>query len=195
MLSDLGRRQADAVHAALAPMLDTAPLLASGDLRRQLDTAVPWTADGTELQVDSRWNEYDSEQVLGAHADVPASLEAPGGSGTLTSRRFQEILDPALERWIASDPSWTAFKTGALDALRELASALGSGQTGIAFTSGGTIAACAAALLGAPDRVFVALNRTAVNTGVTRIISGRRGLSLVSYNEHGHLEKDQLSFR
>jgi hypothetical protein len=73
-----------------------------------------------------------------------------------------------------------------------VAAALGSGETAIAFTSGGVIAACALAVLGVPDDAFVALNRVAVNGAVTKVISGRRGLSLVSYNEHGHLERDGL---
>jgi hypothetical protein len=35
---------------------------------------------------------------------------------------------------------------------------------------------------------LVALNRVTVNTGVTKIVSGRAGTSLLSFNDHGHLE-------
>jgi broad specificity phosphatase PhoE len=197
VLSELGRRQSTAVHGAISAALEDAPLLVSGDLRRQRETATPWTASGQDLAIDARWNEYDSEYVLRRYAGVPASVEAAAGSGTLSSRGLQELLDPALDAWISEgeDASWAGFRRDALAALEEVATALSSGQTGLVFTSGGVIAACAVALLGARDDVFVALNRTAVNTGITRVIAGRRGLSLVSYNEHGHLRPGEVTFR
>jgi hypothetical protein len=54
------------------------------------------------------------------------------------------------------------------------------------------IAALAAQLLGLPDQATVAFNHVVVNAAITKIVSGRRGMSLVSFNEHGHLEPDQL---
>ena len=50
------------------------------------------------------------------------------------------------------------------------------------------IAALAASLLGLPDRAFVPLNRVSVNTSITKVIVGSRGKTLVSYNDHSHLE-------
>lgn len=203
VLSPLGVRQAGAVHRALTAAADgaaPAPVLVAGSLRRQRDTAAPWSAEGATLGEDPRWDEYPTEPVLRRHADAPASLEDDGsGSGTMSSRGFQEILDPALHRWITArgdgPADWPAFRERALAAMHELAGSLASGQTGIAFTSGGVIAACVAALLDAPDPVFVPLNRTAVNTGITKVLVGRRGLSLVSHNEHGHLAPDEVTFR
>ena len=69
------------------------------------------------------------------------------------------------------------------------------GQTGIVFTSGGVIAACVAAVLEVPDGAFVPLNRSAINTGVTKILAGRSGLTLLSYNSHDHLSADRVTFR
>ncbi len=40
---------------------------------------------------------------------------------------------------------------------------------------------------------FIAFNRAAVNTGLTKLIHGRRGSTLVSFNEHGHLERGECS--
>jgi hypothetical protein len=34
-----------------------------------------------------------------------------------------------------------------------------------------------------------------VNTGITRVVSGRRGLTLLSLNEHQHLSRDLLTYR
>ena len=38
------------------------------------------------------------------------------------------------------------------------------------------------------DRAFVPLNRVSVNTSITKVIVGSRGKTLVSYNDHSHLE-------
>jgi hypothetical protein len=37
----------------------------------------------------------------------------------------------------------------------------------------------------------VTLNRVAVNCGVTKLMSGRGGSRLVTFNEHSHLEHDR----
>jgi broad specificity phosphatase PhoE len=113
------------------------------------------------------------------------------------------MLDEALLAWIQAGPdsscaeSWPAFRERALAALQELAAELRSGQDALVFTSGGTIAAVAAALLQAPAPVFVALNKVVVNTSVTKVMAGRSGLRLLSYNEHTHLEHDRavMTFR
>jgi hypothetical protein len=44
-------------------------------------------------------------------------------------------------------------------------------------------------LLELPASAVVAFNRVAVNTGVTKVVHGRGGTTLVSFNEHGHLEQ------
>jgi hypothetical protein len=57
------------------------------------------------------------------------------------------------------------------------------------FTSGGVAAALSVVLLGLPATATVNFNRVAVNTGITKLVSGRRGITLVSFNEHAHLEQ------
>jgi hypothetical protein len=79
--------------------------------------------------------------------------------------------------------------------MHDLRSSVGSGQTAVAFTSGGVIAACVAAILDVPDGAFVPLNRSAVNTGVTKVLAGRSGLTMLSYNSHEHLPPDRVTFR
>jgi hypothetical protein len=58
----------------------------------------------------------------------------------------------------------------------------------LVVTSGGAIAAIATALLDVADDVFVTFNRLGVNTGMSRVAVGRRGTTLVAFNEHAHLE-------
>jgi broad specificity phosphatase PhoE len=121
----------------------------------------------------------------------------------MSSHDFQVLLDEALLAWIAAGEqspcreSWPAYRARTVGALKELAGSLGSGEDALVFSSGGTIAAVAAALLGAPDATFVTLNRVGVNTAVTKVMVGRTGTRLLSYNEHAHLEHDRalMSFR
>lgn len=174
-------------------------VLTAGTLRRQRETAAPWLTGAAELRLDEGWNEYDTDHILDAYAGQQVSLDVADGQEQLPPKVFQEILDSSLARWIA-DPgadaqSWAAFRQSALDALHDLRRSVGSGQTGVAFTSGGVIAVCVAAVLGLPDVAFVPFNRAAVNTGVTKILAGRSGLTLMSYNAHEHLPAERVTFR
>src|SRR3954452_23296173 len=102
VLSETGERQAVALHAALAARGVGADRLFAGAMRRQRDTALPWTRARARLTAGPRWDEYDSGAVLRAHGEVPASLEAHGDAVPLSSRDFQAVLDPAVERWITA---------------------------------------------------------------------------------------------
>ena len=55
-------------------------------------------------------------------------------------------------------------------------------------TSSGIIAAVCAGLLGAGIDGFVALNRVTTNGGITKLVVGRGGVSLVAFNDHAHFE-------
>jgi broad specificity phosphatase PhoE len=174
-------------------------VLVSGSLRRQIDTARPWTDSGLKLDSDPRWDEYDAAAVLDAHGVAMASLErGEGDAPPMSSREFQEILDRALHGWVAAggdgsqDASWPAFRARASAAVEALGAGLDRGQTGVAFTSGGVIAAICVAVLGLDEQSFVALNRVAINAAVTKLVTGRSGTTLVSFNEHAHLEGEGL---
>jgi hypothetical protein len=57
------------------------------------------------------------------------------------------------------------------------------------------VAALCADLLGTGAAGLVALNRVAVNGAITKLAAGRSGLALLTFNEHGHLEGDDLTYR
>jgi len=206
VLSELGERQARLLDEALAGRGVRADRVVVGGLRRQADTAkaCPRSAPG-EPVVDARWDEYDTADVLAHHG--PGFAEGPrtdmGAPAGLDSRAFQDVLDVALTAWqAAADASpcaetWPAFQRRALAALDDLAAGLRSGEHALVFSSGGTIAAICMALLGAPPPAFLALNRVAVNSGATKIMVGRGGARLATYNDHSHLEHDRalMSFR
>lgn len=201
VLSGLGHRQAAALGAELARRGSVPARVVSGAMRRQRDTAAELTAAAgfsATAEVDPRWDEYDHLALLDHHAagPLPVAADADGG------RAVQRALDGALQAWTAGDCAdcgrdWPAFRTETAAALDEMLGGLGSGETGVAVTSGGVIAATVAGLLGLPPEGFVALNRVIANASVTTVIRGRGGTALLAFNEHGHLlgEPGLLSYR
>lgn len=193
VLSPLGHQQAAALgeiwqHRGLVP-----DRIVIGGMRRHRETceAAGLVAD----EVDAGWDEFDHVMML-------ARVPAPDGADT-DPRVFQHWFETASQRWLAGehddyDESFAAF-TDRVSAALDRAAAL-SGTTAV-FTSGGAIAWAVARLLAEDGRVrqdlWNRLNRVCANTGVTHLVSGRRGVSMVSFNEHTHLEgsAELISYR
>jgi broad specificity phosphatase PhoE len=196
VLSPVGVEQTAVLAAALARRELNVTRVCCGTARRQRETAEGCAVGASpEIEVDARWNEYETEEVLAVHGAAAASLEGTGPGGReITSRDFQAILDDALEAWVrsgegtAAAQTWPTFLESRTSALAGLAAGLGSGETGLVFTSGGTIAAICSHLLGDHADLFPRLNRVLVNTGVTKLAVGRAGTSLISFNEHAHID-------
>jgi len=198
VLSETGHEQAAELARELGRSSLTVTRVVSGGLVRQRDTIAPLARE-LELEVveDRRWDEYHAGDILSAHSTTRARQERPAGSDApaISSREFQELLEDALRSWIAAGAdgpageTWPAFAARVDGALQAAAAGLGSGETAVVCTSGGVLAAVAVALLGVEPLTFVRFNRVAVNTGVTKVAVGRSGMTLVSYNEHGHLDR------
>lgn len=192
VLSDTGRRQSEVLGAELARRALRDPVAVAGRLRRQQDTAA-LALPGAELRVDPRWDEYDHRDLLERY---------PSADGTThdgTSRGLQVLLDVALGRWVDDvDGTWPGFSGGAAAALRDLVAGLEPGRDAVVFTSGGIVAAVCADLLGLGAAGVVALNRVSANGAITKLVVGRGGVSLVSFNDHAHFEgeeRDLLTYR
>lgn len=189
-LSPLGHQQAQWTADELERRGVVAGSVRHGSLRRQIETAAP-IPGSAEAVVDPRWNEYDSDDLMAAHSPSTARLH---GSPQISSREFQVILEGALHAWVAAGDAsearetWPQFRGRIQAALTDAAAQVGSGETGIVTTSAGAIAAACTLLLGGDAETFVRFNRTGINAGITKIVTGRGGLSLVSFNDHGHLE-------
>lgn len=189
LLSPLGGLQASAAGRELArrgvTALTRAPIMASGSLQRQRRTAEivagELGVDPAQLLTDERWNEFD------AHALVDSRLGGSGASGGLTSQEFQLELDAEMQAWIdGRSESWEAFSSGAVEALRDVAARTPKGSDAIVATSAGVTAAVVGKLLGLDAQGVIALNRVSVNASITTVISGSRGLSLLTFNDHAH---------
>lgn len=182
-LSDLGAEQSKVVGAELRRRGLDFGAVHSGTMSRQRDTAL---AAGYEPMADLRWNEYDFLDVLrGYTSELPEPVDPRG---------FQAALDDALLAWVAAaqgsayGETWAAFAERVNGALDDLVAALGKGQSAVVFTSGGVIGAITARLIGDQPGRFIAFNRVTCNAGITKLITGRSGLTLVAFNEHAHFE-------
>jgi broad specificity phosphatase PhoE len=206
-LSEVGHAQASAVAAELRRRGLTIERIVHGSLARQRETAAPTIAAlSLPAVVDPRLNEYDIDEIVSRHTDSAVRTSTGPGGEPVSSREFQQILELGMNAWIdagdgdeyhdgdgdgdGSDcaETWPAFATRCRGGLSAAATGLTSGSTAVVFTSGGVIAALCCSLLDLGPKTVIALNRVAVNGGMTKVASGRSGLSLVSFNEHGYLE-------
>ena len=199
-LSETGWEQSRLLGRALAVRGVEPEFVVHGSMRRHRETA-----EGAGLAhratVDPGWDEFDHLEMLGA---VPSTFAGPEP----TRGEFQEWFEEATDRWTGGDhdagyhETFDAFGDRVTAALRRTAEAAGSG-TALVLTSGGPVSWAVTTLLGADleragrVRLWRRLNPVCVNSGVTKVVSGRRGLTLVSFNEHTHLdpEPDLLTYR
>ena len=206
-LSPQGERQAVRLGEALAGRGIKPDLVVSGAMQRHDRTAriaLRTAGLAADITVDEGFNEFDHDQVIVAHKPAykrRAVLLADLARTPDPARAFQEMFAEATARWVRSNGAdyaepFVAFCERAEQAVRRTAEALDKGQTAVVFTSGGPIAAVVGRLFAGNDGLWLTLNSVTVNTGITKLVDGRRGLTAVSYNEHGHLDgTDLLSYR
>jgi broad specificity phosphatase PhoE len=192
VLSERGHRQGALLGAALAGRGVRPDLVVSGGMRRHRETVENVVAgagyDTVGVELDPGWDEYDHVSML---AQVPASFagEKP------TAAEFQAWMEQATERWTRGEHEadyhepFAAFTERVEEAVRRTVDAVGSG-TALVITSGGPISWATTSLLGGDAALWGRLNVVCVNSGVTKLVTGRRGVTLVSFNEHTHLEGD-----
>lgn len=198
VLSELGERQARALGESLAARGIHPDLVVRGSMRRHRQTTEHALAgagwEPGEVVEDADWDEFDHEQVFAMH---PAAY---GEGEELTRAQFQEWFDGALLRWAGGeydhdyDESFTAFADRVESALRRTADRLGRNETAVVFTSGGTISRVVVSLLGSTPHTWAQLNPVTVNASVTKVVVGRRGMTLISFNDHSHLEQAGYGF-
>lgn len=200
-LSDLGKQQARITGAHLASQGITPTRIIHGGLLRQRQTAEgilaglgTTTAHSPATQQDTGWDEYDAWGITGALSDTD-----PRASHD--SRVFQDELERGCARWASGDhdadyaETHTAFTTRVDQAFADARAATGSGETTLVVSSAGSIGWTVARLMGGDFDQWMAFTRVTINTGITKIVTGRSGISLVSFNEHTHLAPDIVTYR
>ncbi|MFW0783047.1 histidine phosphatase family protein [Gordonia sp. CPCC 206044] len=185
-LTDTGTIQARLTGTLLASLTDRVSAAISGDLPRQTQTlarVLGQFTDAPEPIVDPGWNEYE----------LPALVGSATTEEYRDGRAYQRRLDEGLLEWVegggehGAGETFVGFAHRVSDAAARAQALAGSGQTVVAVSSAGTITRWIADLLGVPPERWPAMSRTMVNASVSKLIVGRRGVSVVSFNEHAHL--------
>ena len=198
-LSKTGHRQARILGEALAQRGTVPDLIIAGEMRRHSETVEGILAGlGTQVDVigDPGWDEFDFQHVVEVHRPLYRSRTAMMADLVRSGKprdAFQRVFEEATQKWVDGDgdyhETFAAFSARVSGALTD---ALTQGHRSVlVVSSGGPIAMAASELLVGDSSLWATLNRVAVNTAVTKVLSGSRGLTLASYNEHSHLEHDR----
>lgn len=207
-LSDVGHEQSEVLGRALAERGLRPGLVVQGGLRRHRETTEGLLAGSgwdVEVATDPGWDEFDHEHVIEVHRPAyrNRALMKADLARTLRPRKaFQELYESATARWTSGehdgeyDESWPAF-TERVTRATEGALARGEGGPVLVVTSGGPIGLVGSRLLAGDASLWPRLNRVCVNTGVSKVVSGANGVTLISYNAHDHLEHERrlLTYR
>lgn len=188
-LSEVGHEQARILGRALKARGVRPDRIIRGRMRRHEETAagiIDGLGGGPDPVIDEGWNEFDFLQVLAVHP-VPAEPD-------LDHAGFQRFFEDATARWTGGtydheyEESFEEFTARVDGALHRAAAA--EGLT-IVVTSGGPIGLVASRLTAGDAGLWQRFNRVAVNSAVTKVITGRSGGTLSTFNEHSHLEHDR----
>jgi broad specificity phosphatase PhoE len=203
-LSDLGHEQARVLGKTLADRGVDPQVVVRGAMRRHQQTtdelvgAAGWSRYG-EIAVDDGFDEFDHIRVIEAHKPAYRSqtvMKADLARTLRPSRAFQEMFELATARWASGEydadypEPFAVFEARVVAAAERVAAAVPAKGTAAVITSGGPIGVLTARLLAGQPATWSRFNSVTVNTGVTKLITGRSGLSVVSFNDHTHLESD-----
>jgi broad specificity phosphatase PhoE len=159
-------------------------------------TVTHQSADATAIptRLDAGWNEYSAWSITGALSDTDPRAAHD-------SRVFQDELERGIARWAAGDhdadyaETHSTFTTRVDQAFTDARAATGSGETTLVVSSAGSIGWTVARLMGGDFDQWMAFTRVTINTGITKIVTGRGGVSLVSFNEHTHQQPEMVTYR
>jgi probable phosphoglycerate mutase len=161
-LSDLGRRQADALAAWLVP--EEVDAVYTSPLRRSVETAAPLgEALGIPVTPDAALAEYDADSM----AYIP----------------IEELRAAGDPRWLEVPDDIAGFQSRVVDGIDRLAARHPSQRIGL-VCHGGVINVFVSAVLGiGPQMIFLP-----GYTSISRVLVASTGQrSLESLNETGHL--------
>lgn len=197
VLSGHGHVQARTLGTALRTAGFAPSRMLSGTMRRHVDTAAGLQAGlGSELsaEVVPGLEEFD-------HVDVFAeSLAADGSLPDIDEQGMEEMFDQGLHRWISADGSRTyretyvQFRTRVREAFDGLRGGLEPDDKAVVVTSGGVIAAVVCDLLGVDAERWPVLAAPIVNSSTSKVLVRNGQSMLLSFNEHGHLATEDITY-
>ncbi|GAA1891110.1 histidine phosphatase family protein [Paeniglutamicibacter psychrophenolicus] len=196
-LSPRGLDQSQVLGTHLLRAGATPARVVAGDMKRQRQTAqgIIDAADwSNNLEIDPGWDEFNATEVIDAYPEGDPNAKSD-------SRAFQRLLEKSSARWASGEhdadyrETFTAFTRRIDEALDRSIADLGSGKSAVVVSSSGVVAWVATRLLNGGFDQWLALNRVTVNSGVTKIVFGASGKTMVTYNEHGHLPHSWITYR
>ncbi len=190
-LSDLGRRQTRWLGAHFKALGVAPSRVICGSLTRQIDTADEVrqglgiaAADWPEVETHEGLNEYDAEEMA---ANWWGDRPRPGHDDR--KGHFRGLMQ-ALAAWqkdeVEAAETWASFTARTRAALEEAAREA-DGPVFVS-TSGGVIGEVMRQALGAPEPTWIKVHMQVRNGGYSRLIAGRSGVSMASFNETPHLD-------
>jgi len=193
-LTDLGIQQSKLLGLALKQRGLKFSQTSLGSLKRHQQTSHNIDSDLNPI-TDSRWNEYDHKEILKVgnpeFRDISETRQLAKDQPN-PMRAFQDLLNKAIVAWMNNEYdyniTWKAYKKASWDALLKVSTKLNKKDNAIIYTSGGPIANIVMQLLDLPDEKFVYFQNRIINTSITKVLIGKSGESLSTFNDYSHLE-------
>lgn len=198
-LSPLGERQAVLLGEHWQQSNFAADHAVAGTLSRQQHTgrlALSALAGGApSLAADAAFNEFNHTQLVQAYLPMLVAenphLAADDGRVLRDRTLFRPLFGRIVSAWAQGlpgarplDETWPQFCARCEDGIRRAAA---GAERIVVFTSGGVITALLRAALGVDDDTALRLNWRIWNASVHELVLRPKGLTLVGFNDIGHL--------
>ncbi len=200
-LSELGQLQADLTGQFFRDIGVNFDMAFAGDLSRQRETGERVLASQLHpclLHIDPRFNEINNEEqvkaLLPRLCAENEQLRAVVAEGLNNSKRYQKVIEAVFNAWVAPQcdvvgiQSWPDFRDQVYEAIDHVMAIAGSGATSAIFSSGGTIAALVARVLGASADGIYQFYEPMMNCSITQLFYSRSRVSLSCFNDVAHLQ-------
>ncbi len=203
VLSPTGGRQSEVLGRHWHKLQFNAEHLYSGEMSRQKDTATKALAQAgisAQPKVLPAFNEYDFENIVRGYLPLIArehpEIKLDGRTVFSDPKQFQMVFEVLIGYWLeARQPegrpveSWKSFRERVVAGFKEIATE--DRERVVVFTSGGviTVALQEALQLSAP--LAFRMNWRIANASQHVFRVGKRGLSLLSFNNTSHLELER----
>jgi broad specificity phosphatase PhoE len=206
-LSVLGHRQAEVAGEYLQKVGVKVDAIYAGTLVRQNETAEGvrkiYAANGSplpEVIQDVGFNEVQNDLQIHALAPILAEFDADiqdnAAKAFNDSKAMQKMIRSVFQHWVSlgdepgheSLESWNEYSARVQAGMKRVITEQGAGKTTAVFSSGGTIATIAAAVLGLPPSGVYQLFEQVVNCSVTRLVYSGNKITMSYFNDHGYLK-------
>lgn len=207
-LSEQGYRQARLLAEHFSGSGLSFDVMYTGTLERQIKTAdqlisnlIETGKPLPELHRREGLNEYPTREIFEALVplavrDDPALMNDV--NRLMTDRRsFQKVFEAAMSLWGAGANdtpgllSWKEFTDRVNGVVNEIMASYGRGLNVAVFTSGGPVSVIVSRTLNLSSDDAMRVAEQIVNTSVSRFKCTEERITLFTFNEYSHLEKEK----